>query len=180
MRPSFDTLYVSMCYLVATRSEDDSTKTGAVLTTEDNDLVAIGYNGLPRGIDLEEFMVERPEKYRWFEHAERNAIFNAARINARLDLATTLYVNWIPCHDCMRAVLQSTNIDTVIYHEDGQLWYDQHKGSNCTFDASILASLKMAARKDVSVRPYQGPLLFNHGFFSGNAINFEKFDLNWE
>jgi len=44
---------------------------------------------------------ERPIKYMFFEHAERNAIFTAARHGIRTDGAT-LYVQALPCVDCAR------------------------------------------------------------------------------
>ena len=44
---------------------------------------------------------ERPMKYLYFEHAERNAIFTAARHGIRTEGAT-LYVQALPCVDCAR------------------------------------------------------------------------------
>jgi len=44
---------------------------------------------------------ERPIKYMFFEHAERNAIFTAARHGIRTEGAT-LYVQALPCVDCAR------------------------------------------------------------------------------
>lgn len=66
---------------VASRSKDKSTKVGAVFTDEDGTHpISFGYNGMPRGLDDTNISRnERPEKYIWYEHAERNAIYNAAR-----------------------------------------------------------------------------------------------------
>ena len=78
---NWDTLFMSMVYLVAMKSKDDSTHLGAVIVSQDNEIRSFGYNGLARGIndDVVERQ-ERPEKYFWFEHAERNAIYNAGRM----------------------------------------------------------------------------------------------------
>lgn len=46
---------------------------------------------------------QRPVKYMYFEHAERNAIFTAARHGIRTDGAT-LYVQALPCVDCARYI----------------------------------------------------------------------------
>lgn len=66
---------------IATKSKDPSTKVGAVFYHEhQTHPISFGYNGMPRGLD--DFNVERnerPEKYQWYEHAERNAIYNVAR-----------------------------------------------------------------------------------------------------
>ena len=48
---------------------------------------------------------QRPTKYRWTEHAERNAIYNAARIGMGLK-GCTMYVTHVPCADCARAIVQ--------------------------------------------------------------------------
>ena len=46
------------------------------------------------------------EKFFWFEHAERNAIYNAARVGMSLK-DCTIYVNRFPCADCTRAIIQA-------------------------------------------------------------------------
>ena len=47
----------------------------------DNEIRSTGYNSFPKGLndDLQERQ-ERPEKYYWIEHAERNALYNAPRL----------------------------------------------------------------------------------------------------
>lgn len=49
---------------------------------------------------------ERPIKYKWTEHAERNAIYNAARHGIALN-GSRIYLPWYPCMDCARAVIQA-------------------------------------------------------------------------
>jgi dCMP deaminase len=90
---------------------------GSVIVDKDNVLVATGYNSLPRGIeiDIEEKRLSRDggEKYFWMEHAERNAIYNAARRGTELKNCK-LYVPWAPCTDCARGIIQ-TGIAEVIF-----------------------------------------------------------------
>lgn len=69
---------------IASRSKDTSTKVGATFKSVYNGIpthpISFGYNGMPRGLnDNHPERNERPEKYIWYEHAERNAIYNAAR-----------------------------------------------------------------------------------------------------
>lgn len=66
---------------IALRSKDPSTKVGAILLNKDESSPrSFGYNGMPRGLDDKNpERNERPEKYLWYEHAERNAIYNIAR-----------------------------------------------------------------------------------------------------
>jgi dCMP deaminase len=67
-----------------------------------NEIRAIGDNGFPRGADDDlEARHARPAKHKWTEHAERNAIFAAARAGIPID-GCTMYLPWFPCMDCAR------------------------------------------------------------------------------
>ena len=71
--------FLEIAEVVKLKSKDQSTQIGAVVVGEGNNVLSTGYNSFPRGLDdsLQERQ-ERPEKYFWMEHAERNAIYNAA------------------------------------------------------------------------------------------------------
>ena len=70
-----------LAHTVKKKSKDKNTQIGAVIVGTDKEIVSTGYNSFPRGInDGVSERQERPEKYHWFEHGERNAIYNAARI----------------------------------------------------------------------------------------------------
>ena len=70
--------FMELAKLVATWSKDTSTKTGAVIVGPDKEIRATGYNGFVRGVDDDVFeRFERPTKYDFFEHAERNAVYTA-------------------------------------------------------------------------------------------------------
>lgn len=103
--------YTELAQTISEWSEDGSTKVGAVIV-QDERIVSVGYNGFCRGVDQTiPARHERPTKYLFFEHAERNAVYNAGR-----DLhGATMYLNFhpCPCADCTRAVIQS-GIRTVI------------------------------------------------------------------
>lgn len=95
---------------VASWSKDKSTKVGAVITTEDGTPLSWGFNGMPMGIDdTVPERHERPYKYKWFCHAERNA----------LDLAPSpvengvLFVTFSPCSNCAQSIIQC-KIKTVV------------------------------------------------------------------
>lgn len=93
--------------LVASWSKDRSRTCGAVIVDDRNVLVSIGWNGFPRGVnDDVDARHGRPAKYKWTEHAERNAIYNAAA-NGHSTRGCTIYLPWYPCADCARAIIQS-------------------------------------------------------------------------
>ncbi len=105
----WDKRFFELVDVVASWSEDTSRKIGAVIVGPSNEIRATGFNGLPRGVcagDAERHSKEDGEKYYWYEHAERNAIFNAARIGVPLE-GCIIYANLFPCADCARAIVQS-------------------------------------------------------------------------
>lgn len=115
--PGWDEYYLNICKMVAARSKDPNTQIGCVIAGPAHEIRSTGYNSLPRGIrdDIPE-RLERPTKYLWMEHAERNAIYNAARCGTPLE-GCTLYVEIMPCMDCGRAIVQAGIKEVVISQE---------------------------------------------------------------
>jgi dCMP deaminase len=112
--PDWDRWNMDIAHKVGARSKDRSTQLGAVIVGPRNEPRSWGYNSFPRGIqdDVEERHIA-PEKYFWIEHAERNAIYNAALHGASLS-GCTLYCAWPPCVECARAIIQVGIIRVVI------------------------------------------------------------------
>ena len=116
-RIDWNQLFMTMAYLVGQRSPDPSSKFGAVVVSADNIVVSAGYNGWPRGMKPfadDDPRWQRPDKYLYMEHAERNAIYNATRNGVALHNCT-LYVPVMTCSDCARAVIQA-GITRVVVH----------------------------------------------------------------
>lgn len=117
--PGWDEYFLNMLSAIKARSKDTSVKFGCVIVGPQHDIRTTGYNSFPRKIrDNVAARYERPEKYLWFEHAERNAIYNAARTGTPLE-GCTLYVNGVPCMDCARGAVQ-VGIERLVY--DGKYW----------------------------------------------------------
>jgi len=115
--------FLEMATLVSNWSKDKSTKVGAVIVSPDGDPISFGYNGFPRGVlELPE-RDERPDKYDYSEHAERNAIYLSRR-----DLrGSVMFCTHFPCCDCARGIIQS-GIGTLVHYTDE--YYDHQKGSS--------------------------------------------------
>ena len=97
---------LALAQRVAEDSPDRSRKVGAVVVNDDYKIITTGHNTLPLNIPHEDRYLSRPAKYDWTEHAERNAIYEAAREG----LATkgcTIILPWFPCVECARAIVQS-------------------------------------------------------------------------
>lgn len=99
------------CQTAAEHSDDPHTQNGAVLVPQDG-FVAAAANCLPRGIRHSQERLNRPEKYRWIEHAERGAIYAAARQGTKTDGAV-LYCPWWACTDCARAIIEAGIVEVV-------------------------------------------------------------------
>ena len=64
--------FINIAHQVKLKSKDQKTQIGVVIVGKDNEIVSTGYNSFPRGLNDEvQLRQERPEKYYWFEHAER-------------------------------------------------------------------------------------------------------------
>jgi dCMP deaminase len=128
--PGWDEYYLNICKVVATRSKDPNTQVGCIIAGPAHEIRSTGYNSLPRGIrdDIAE-RLERPTKYLWMEHAERNAIYNAARCGTTLD-GCTIYIELMPCMDCARAIVQAGIREVVVSGERmaqySSEYYDEH------------------------------------------------------
>lgn len=108
--------FMNEAYLASTYSKDHSTKVGAVIVGRDRRIIDKAYNGFPRGInDNVEERHERPLKYIFTQHAERNAIDNCARDGVATRDAV-LYTTLMPCHECARSIIQAS-IRMVVYCE---------------------------------------------------------------
>jgi dCMP deaminase len=108
-REKWDRRFFQLSRLVASWSEDESRKVGAVIVGPANDIRAIGFNGLPRHVKddhQDRHSKQDGEKYYWFEHAERNAIYNAARSGISTE-GCRMYTSLFPCADCTRGIIQS-------------------------------------------------------------------------
>ena len=112
-RPTWDETWIGLCYEMANRSKDRSTRVGCVIVGPNNIPRALGYNGIPRNCrDDVEHRYFRPQKYFYFEHGERNAIFNAAREGVALE-GCKIYIPAPPCVDCSRAIIQSGIVEVI-------------------------------------------------------------------
>lgn len=118
-----------IAHQVKLKSKDKYTQIGAVVVGKDNQIVSTGYNSFPRGIDdTLDIRQERPEKYYWFEHAERNSLYNAALIGVSTKGCTMYLTCGIPCSDCSRGIINS-GISKIVCERVGgavgNLW-DEH------------------------------------------------------
>jgi dCMP deaminase len=129
---------------VAIESPDPSTQTGAViLDLNSNELLSEGCNEFPGGVRYSDQRLERPLKYEFIEHAERNAIFSLLRNRHEIP------------HDAdLRAIIQS-GIRKLYTHgfymsEDHANWDDSIK---VAFEMFTEAGVQVFIRDDQVMEP---------------------------
>lgn len=105
------TRFIDVATVISSWSKDESTKVGAVIVDKCGEPISWGFNGFPMGVDdsIKE-RNERPLKYQYTQHAERNAMDFAPRSNLE---TCTLIVTHFPCCECAKSIIQR-KIKTVI------------------------------------------------------------------
>lgn len=90
----------------ATKSPNKIRQVGAIILVCDGAEPIAACNTFPAGVADLDWRHEGDGRLVWMEHAERNAIFHAARHGRSLTSAT-IASTFFPCIDCARAIVQS-------------------------------------------------------------------------
>jgi len=141
-------------------SSDPSTQNSAFLLDSQGEIITatLAINSFPRGIAESKSRWEKHNKYTYVEHAERNAIYNAARYGISTE-GKTMVALWSSCIDCARAIIQA-GITTLIRYT--------HTG-NSTWDGSLALAEDLLSEAGVEVITLSMPLegvtkpLLRHG-----------------
>jgi deoxycytidylate deaminase len=142
--------YLREAYRFAAQSKDPSNQNGAVLVS-DNKIIAFGNNNFPVGVEFTKKRSEtRPDKYRYFEHAERAAVYQAAR-EGRPVGGTTMVVPWAACCDCARAIIISGVSIVVMHRERMSMTPERWQGS-------VNEALEMMKEAGVQLVYHDGPV----------------------
>lgn len=123
-RPDWETYFMEMARLAATRSSCHRRAVGAVIV-RDKRVVTTGYNGNPPGFEhcatmgciREMLNVPSGQHHELCTglHAEQNAIVQAAVTGVSIDGAT-LYTTTFPCVTCAKMIM-AARIKEVVYDE---------------------------------------------------------------
>ena len=141
--------FLDLSMRIATWSKDPSRGVGAVIVSPLRQVLATGYNGLPRGFaDLPE-RLQRPVKYDLVVHAELNAIIQCARDGVR-PCDATIYSSFSPCVQCAVAIVQSgiSRVVTWELAEGDELWSDSIAKARHVFDEVGLEYIQLPRNDD--------------------------------
>lgn len=104
------------CYDWARFSPDPSNQNGAVILDHTGAAIVAACNEFPEGVVVTpEHLTDRDKKLFYIEHAERGAVYKAAREYGQIR-GFTMVCPWFACCDCARAIILS-GIKHVIGHK---------------------------------------------------------------
>ena len=112
-RLSWNNYFISIAFLIASRSTCSRLKVGCVLV-KDTRVISVGYNGfLPK---MPHQSIVRDNHEQATVHAEQNAVSDCARRGINVDGAIA-YITHYPCLNCFK-ILAASGISEINYHSD--------------------------------------------------------------
>ena len=145
--------YLELARQVSLWSKDPSSQLGAVAIGSDGQILSQGFNGFPRGIEDDDRLFNREEKYDHIVHAEMNVIYNACLNGVSLK-GSTLYVFGLPvCHLCSLGIIQVGVKDVIMAWPTDQTekalrWQESWSKTKSNFEEAKVA---------YAVYGYEGP-----------------------
>lgn len=135
----WDHRFMDMAALISEWSKDPSKQIGCVIVNEENrNILAVGYNGFPRGIEDDNRLLVRNLKHELIVHAEMNAIYNAGKNGIPL-VGSTIYVYGLPvCNLCSLGIIQAGIKRVVVDKKSSknERWKESWKKSKQNFKES--------------------------------------------
>ncbi len=116
-RPSFDTIFTRLAWLMSQRSTCRRLKVGAVITSLDHRRVyAVGYNGNASGLgnDCDRHGEEAVGNCGCL-HAEENAVINC---DVSRSLEKVVYCTHLPCVMCAKRIVNLGGVKQVFFATD--------------------------------------------------------------
>jgi dCMP deaminase len=110
--PSWDQYFMSIAKAISVRSKDPMTQVGAILVDSNNHIIGTGYNGFEPGVIETKELWQRPTKYQYVKHAERNCI----KYCIKETKGATLYSSLFPCSECA-ILIRDAEIRKVYYSD---------------------------------------------------------------
>jgi len=110
-----DRVYINIAENVSVLSHCERKKVGCIIV-KGNNILSMGYNGTPTGMDNEcEDSPVWPSTCWYVLHAESNAIAKVANSTNNC-FGSTLYTTMSPCRECAKLIIQA-GIQRVVYKE---------------------------------------------------------------
>lgn len=136
--------YFAIAERVKKGSSDIHTKIGAIIVDSKGEVLVEASNAIPKGLSVSAERLERPVKYQYIEHAERNACYHAAKKGIQLeDTIMIMSCNPVPCTECARALIQS-GVKMIVGRDTENI-------ASSKWDDSCILALEMLIEANVAV-----------------------------
>lgn len=106
-RDNWDRRYMDLATHFAQWSKDLRKKVGAVAIGSHGQILAQGFNGLPRGMWDDPALMTPENKLLYTVDAEQNCIYNATLSGVSLEGSTMYVSGYPPCSTCAKGIIQS-------------------------------------------------------------------------
>ena len=126
----WDLRFLEMARNAASWSKDPSTQVGSIIVDDDKRVISVGYNGFPKGVDDDERLDNREEKYKMIVHAERNALLFA---NKDVKGCSIYTYPFMPCSVCAGMIIQAGIKRVVTVKNSNPRWKEDFRTSRYLF-----------------------------------------------
>lgn len=145
---------LSQTYHIATKSKDKSTQLGSILINSKGVVIGSGVNNFPEFVLQSVDRYQRPHKYYYTEHAERDCIFKAVKSNQNVN-GSIMFCPWFACADCARSIIKC-GVKCVIGHLP--IFEFSELTSHSGWGDSIVAAFNMFDEVGIEYGVYTEPL----------------------
>ena len=97
---------LTLAYAKAAESPNPSTQNSALLVNTEGKVMVAAFNSFIDRVQLSPERLEKPLRYKFSVHAERNVIYKAAEMGVATQ-GLVMVSPWAPCADCAQAIVQS-------------------------------------------------------------------------
>lgn len=143
--------YIEMAKMISSWSKDTSTKVGCVIVDPKGSPVSWGYNGNAMGVEDTFERLERPVKYHYVAHAEKNAM-DLCRSSLENCI---MYITHAPCSSCAISIIQSGIKHVIIDGNNGFTGPNSYLHTNDKWKEAVSHSLIMFHEAGVSYTEYR-------------------------
>jgi dCMP deaminase len=143
---------LAKAYALAATSKDKSNQNGAILLEPTTlEVIGEGANNFPPLVEFNEARAtKRPMKYHYFEHAERWAVYDAARKGNRVE-GSHMVCPWAACCDCARSLIVAGVTAVYLHQQRMEMTPDRWKDD-------VNEALNMLYEAGVFVHYFDGPV----------------------
>ncbi len=139
-----------IAYQKAEDSRNPSTRNGALLVNDEGEVLVSASNTLtPDGVLETEERKVKPLRLKFSVHAERNVIYQAAKLGIKTE-GLTMVCGWATCGDCAQGIIQA-GIKALITHK-------QALDKNGSWAEEVKLGFVMLKEAGVKVEIYDGEI----------------------